>query len=130
MQARLEAVPHAADRRLGNKRKTMAFVKGKSGNPSGRPKIPEGVKELAKAYTEAAIQTLGSIMSGDDQPAAARVKAAECLLDRAWGKSESTVNVKTVNDVRDLSTAEILAALAANGIAGSQAGSDGPGPVH
>lgn len=107
-----------------------AFKPGASGNPSGRPKVPDGVKDLAKTYTEAAIATLGEIMSGEFQPAAARVKAAECLLDRAWGKSESTVNVKTANDVRDLSTAEILAALAANGIAGTQAGSDGAGAVH
>jgi hypothetical protein len=109
---------------------SSAFKPGQSGNPSGRPKEVAHVKELARSYTEEAVQTLAEIMRSSEQPAAARVKASECLLDRAWGKSESTVNVKSTTNVRDLSTAEILAALAANGVVGAQEGADKPGPVH
>lgn len=103
----------------------------KPGNPGGgRPREVAHVKELAKSHTEEAIRTLAEIMGDGSQPAAARVKASECLLDRAWGKSESTVNVKSTSDVRDLSTAEILAALAAAGIAGSEGVTDQPSAVH
>ena len=98
----------------------MTFKKGQSGNPSGRPKEVGHVKELAKQYTDAAIKTLASIMSNDEAPPAARVKASECLLDRAWGKAESNANVTVNRDVKELSTAEILAALAALGTVGAQ----------
>ena len=108
----------------------MAFVKGKSGNPSGRPRIPEEVKELAKAHTEDAIRTLAEVMGDSSAPHSARVNAAEKLLDRAWGKSESTVNVNDNRTPRDLSTAELLAALAAHGVTGQEEGAGGTSPVH
>lgn len=107
-----------------------AFKPGASGNPGGRPKEVAHVKELAKSHTEEAIRTLASIMRSDEQPAAARVKASECLLDRAWGKSEATVNVNDNRAPRDLSTAEILAALAAVGVAGTEAGAGDGKAVH
>ena len=108
----------------------MAFVKGKSGNPSGRPKIPEGVRELAKAHTEEAIRTLAEVMGDSSAPHGARVTAAEKLLDRAWGKSESTVNVNDNRTPRDLSTAEILSYLAAQGVAGAEGSAGGDSSVH
>ena len=39
------------------------FKKGQSGNPGGRPKAVAEVKELARARTSDAIETLVSIMS-------------------------------------------------------------------
>ena len=39
------------------------FKKGQSGNPGGRPKVIAEVKELARAHTGDAIETLVSIMS-------------------------------------------------------------------
>lgn len=109
---------------------STAWAKGVSGNPGGRAKEVAHVKELARQFTEEAIRTLAEIMGDLSAPHSARVKASESLLDRAWGKSEATVNVKQSNDVRDLSTAEILAALAVGGIAGAETGSDGAGAVH
>lgn len=106
------------------------WVKGVSGNPSGRPKIDPGVKEMARGYTKQAIETLGAIMGDPTAPHSARVRAADTLLDRAWGKAEATVNVKQVENARDLSTAEILAALASNGIAAAEDGTDQPRKVH
>ena len=39
------------------------FKKGQSGNPGGRPKVVAEVKELARAHTDKAIETLVSIMT-------------------------------------------------------------------
>ena len=41
----------------------MPFKKGQSGNPGGRPKVIAEVKELARAHTGEAIETLVSIMT-------------------------------------------------------------------
>jgi hypothetical protein len=57
-----------------------------SGNPGGRPKVVVEVKELARAHTGEAIQTLVSIMTNPKSALAARVSAANALLDRGYGK--------------------------------------------
>ena len=66
---------------------------GQSGNPGGRPKGYGEVRELARQHTDKAIDTLAGIMYDDKAPASARQAAAEALLNRGWGKPETTVNV-------------------------------------
>jgi len=61
-------------------------VKGESGNRSGRPAVIVKVRDLARQYTADAIQTLVSIMKDTESDAGPRVRAAEALLDRGWGK--------------------------------------------
>ena len=62
------------------------FQKGRSGNPGGRPKVVAEVKELARKHTGKAIETLVSIMDNPKAAPAARVSAANALLDRGYGK--------------------------------------------
>src|SRR6476660_3529917 len=62
------------------------FKKGQSGNPGGRPKVVAEVKELAREHTGEAIETLVSIMTNPKAAPAARVSAANSLLDRGYGK--------------------------------------------
>jgi hypothetical protein len=64
----------------------MPFEKGQSGNPGGRPKVVAEIKELARAHTGEAIETLVSIMTNPKSAPAARVSAANALLDRGFGK--------------------------------------------
>lgn len=44
------------------------------------------IKSLARTYTAAAVKTLVGIMKQPKAPPAARVAAANSLLDRGWGK--------------------------------------------
>src|SRR5262245_66323643 len=62
------------------------FQKGQSGNPGGRPKEIAEVKELAREHMPAAIEALVSIMNNPKASDAARVSAANALLDRGYGK--------------------------------------------
>ena len=45
------------------------------------------MRALAREHTSDAVQALHSIMSSDDEPASARVAAANSLLDRGWGRA-------------------------------------------
>lgn len=72
----------------------MVFQPGQSGNPGGRPKVLADVQEAARARTAEAIDVLASIAIDPGAPPAARVSAANALLDRAWGKPQQTVQAK------------------------------------
>ena len=61
------------------------WTKGQSGNPNGRPKVPEDVKALARANSKRAMQRVIELMESDDERVA--LMAAKELLERAWGKA-------------------------------------------
>lgn len=112
--------------------KGRPFQPGQSGNPTGRPKLPEDVKhvrELAREYTVDAVETLVKVMKTSNSDAA-KVSAANTLIDRGWGKAESTTNINVNRNVRDLSTAEILSLLASQGVAGEEGSGAEPSQVH
>ena len=70
--------------------KSGQFAPGTSGNPGGRPKDEARVAELARSYTNEAIETLVDLMrNGRDERV--RGTAAQALLDRGWGKPKVEV---------------------------------------
>jgi hypothetical protein len=69
------------------------FVKGQSGNPGGRPKQDDELRELAKAQTAEALKTLAQVMRSKKSPAAARVMAANSILDRGYGKPAQQIGL-------------------------------------
>lgn len=51
------------------------------------------IRSLARSHTDHAIRVLAGIMREKSAPAAARVSAAQVLLDRGWGKAQQDVQV-------------------------------------
>lgn len=49
-------------------------------------KAPSQIRSLARAHTQTALNVLAGIMRQEEAPSAARVSAAQALLDRGWGK--------------------------------------------
>ncbi len=98
---------------------STSFKPGKTGNPGGRPKEVAEMRALARERTSDAVDTLFSIMDDADKPAAARVAAANSLLDRGWGKLAQaiTADMTATVETRGGLTPEIaaLVALAAGG---------------
>lgn len=85
------------------------FAPGQSGNPSGRPKTtPEQQDALAaiRALAPNAAEVLSNIMSDEKAAPAARLKAAEIVLERTYGKAEAPVRVE---DTRETTLGSIRA---------------------
>ena len=72
--------------------KGRPFQKGVRGNPGGRPKVLGDVQELARQRSPEAINTLVTIMQNEKAPPAARVVAANSLLDRGYGKPTQPIS--------------------------------------
>lgn len=55
-------------------------------------KAKADIRSLARSHTNSAIKTLAGIMTQTSAPAAARVSAAQALLDRGWGKAPQVMS--------------------------------------
>ena len=102
------------------------FVKGQSGNPSGLPSRPEAiarrriskdVRELCRDHSLDAVKALVQVVNSETTPPAARVAAANSILDRGWGKPQIEVNA-TINAYDKMSEAELAGYIAGNIIEG------------
>lgn len=54
-------------------------------------KAPTEIRSLARSHTESALRVLAGIMNEPEAPHAARVSAANSLLDRGWGKAAQII---------------------------------------
>ena len=63
------------------------FIKGVSGNPSGKPPMPAVIKELLQNATPDAVELLIETMKDESVKTDIRVRCAETIIDRVLGKS-------------------------------------------
>lgn len=89
------------------------FEKGKSGNPSGRPKLPPGVMSRAEAAAALAalvpdaIEAIAASLKSDDEKV--RMRAAEIVLERHLGKVAEAQPV--ANDEGKVDTVDFVPAV-------------------
>ena len=81
------------------------WKKGVSANPAGRPKKSDAEKNanknalaLIKLHTVDAVKTVLAVMENAKTRPADRLRAAELILERAYGKAPATVQVETVDN--------------------------------
>jgi hypothetical protein len=76
-------------------------------------RAPTDIRSLARTHTKTAIRVLNRIMKDAEAPHAARVTAAQALLDRGWGKAPqfNTNSADEFNKVMDMTDEQILAEL-------------------
>ena len=78
--------------------KNGRFTKGnKEGKSPGRKRMPPDYKKACEELTLPALEVLKEILLDKGQPANARLKAAEMILDRAYGKPAQAVQVEAVD---------------------------------
>ena len=68
------------------------------GEPAGIGKVKmtksvTEIRSLARSHTRTAINVLVGIMRSKDATAAARVTAANAILDRGWGKANQAIEI-------------------------------------
>jgi hypothetical protein len=76
----------------------MRFVRGKSGNPGGRPKVLADVQDLARQRVPAAITEL-AWLAVKAKSETARIAACRELLDRGYGKPRQGLEIAPPPDI-------------------------------
>jgi len=81
-----------------DKRRDPATGKFLPGNKSGgRPRLPEELKEAFRAKSTDALNVLVRIVNDQGAKDTDRIRAAEIILDRGYGKPQSSVEIDATN---------------------------------
>ena len=90
--------------------RSTSFRPGQSGNSPATieaRRIFQDVADAARERTQDAIDTLSAIMKDPKAPAAARVSAAQAILDRGYGKPAQAIEVDAGPDLTHLSDEDL-----------------------
>jgi hypothetical protein len=66
------------------------------------------LRDLAREYTEDAIAALADVMGDKNTSPDARIRAAEALLNRGWGKPPASVDVSGAVGVGTVNIADAI----------------------
>lgn len=73
------------------------FVKGTSGNPRGRPKSDEEIKEALKLLVPRAVEVLREIIENPGARDQDRIRAIEVVFDRVFGRPAQEVKLEDID---------------------------------
>lgn len=69
-----------------NRDATGKFKKGVSGNPGGRPKVPDNIKKALSELVPESIELKRQILRDENAPLDLKNRVADSILDRVYGK--------------------------------------------
>lgn len=69
-----------------NRDATGRFQKGQSGNPGGRPKVPDNIKKALSELVPESIEVKRQILHDETAPLDLKNRVADSILDRVYGK--------------------------------------------
>lgn len=98
-----------------NRDKNGQFTKGNNGNPGGRPKVPDEVKAMLKAAAPEAVKLLTETMNNPNARSDLRIRCAETIMDRVYGKATQPIEGAVVNLAAQISEEDAQKALEALG---------------
>jgi hypothetical protein len=81
----------------------MPFAPGNSGNPGGKARGPTDAKVSARELTKDAFRALKAALKRPGE----RVQAANVILAYGYGKPATSVNLRVIRSVEDLSEEEL-----------------------
>jgi hypothetical protein len=90
-----------------NRGKGGLFAPGNNANPSGRPKVPNVVKDLLREATPKAMRVLVELLDSDNPKL--RLQSATEILNRSLGKPVQALDVKTDVNVASAQLAALTA---------------------
>lgn len=105
----------------------MAFQKGQSGNPGGRPKMPKELSTKLKEMAPAAFNRVCELMKSTDERVA--LAASKEIMDREWGRPKEHVMVESKQPAPEL-TDDALTRIASGGGDRTAAAPVNPPIVH
>lgn len=98
-------------------RSSTSWQAGRSGNPAGRSKSEYALRDYARTFTKEALETIAGVMRDENAPPEARIRAADALLNRGWGKAPASLDVNAQIGVEVVSVADAIREASARRLA-------------
>ena len=83
--------------------------KGYTGNPGGRAAMPPELRKAVQGYAKEALEYLAQVRADENAKPDHRIKAAEVLIDRGFGKAVQAIDA-TLTESKPLTYDEPLSA--------------------